>query len=60
MSEEKTVKYIEENIKTVKYTEEDIVQVLRLIDSLVVQGINNIQAVSAISQILMGKQIKEE
>ena len=32
--------------KTVKYT--------------VVQGINNIQAVSAISQILMGKQIKEE
>lgn len=46
--------------KIVSYSEEDIAQALRLLDSLVIQGLNNAQIVSSISQILVGKQIKEE
>ena len=49
-----------ENIKYVKYTEQDIQEVLQLLDSLVIQGLGNIQIIANVGQILITKQVRED
>ena len=48
-----------DDIKYVKYTERDIQEVLQLLDSLVVQGLGNINIIANVGQILITKQVKE-
>lgn len=47
---------MENTEKTISYNESDIQKVIQMLDGLVVQGLNNIQIISAISQILLNKR----
>ena len=46
--------------KQIIYKESDIRQILQLLDSLVVQGLNNMQIVSQVGQILITKRVTED